>query len=362
MLYLVLSSLFLAATIAVTSPSPTTTTIAHDDPRIFYHGRWDKSSGTWWGGSGIKLCAEDLTSLALTLGPHTSAPSVSLGVSFDYASFVTMNASEGVNEILLPEGGANVVRINAEGWQNNRMNLLALEVDSGAKLSRYTPSHLAFQFIGDSLSAGQFLPQGVDQAWPFLVGESFRAEHNINAQPGATLTDMVSYGNVHGIAFQFFQTEDTGYYYTMDHNFTTPWHFSRDIPPTHVVIHIGANDASQNVTQPAFISTYLHFFDHLRELYPHQPIFVFTPWGWPNADGTISYYYDGAYQEIVDTRHETGDKNVFLVNTTGWMTWEDVFPDNQHPTVPGHAKIAGLFKNWLEKWGLHAAREWATLA
>lgn len=36
------------------------------------------------------------------------------------------------------------------------------------------------------------------------------------------------------------QTEDTGYYYTTDHNFTTPWNFARDEPPpTHVIIHIG---------------------------------------------------------------------------------------------------------------------------
>lgn len=26
---------------------------------------------------------------------------------------------------------------------------------------------------------------------------------------------------------------------------------------------------------------------------------------------------------------------------------------NQHPTEAGHAKIAGLFEAWLQKWGLH---------
>ena len=29
---------------------------------------------------------------------------------------------------------------------------------------------------------------GVDQAWTFLVGEAFKAEHVVVAQPGATLT------------------------------------------------------------------------------------------------------------------------------------------------------------------------------
>ena len=39
---------------------------------------------------------------------------------------------------------------------------------------------------------GQYLPMGVDQAWPFLVSETLKAEHRINAQPGAALTVRLS--------------------------------------------------------------------------------------------------------------------------------------------------------------------------
>lgn len=46
---------------------------------------------------------------------------------------------------------------------------------------------------------------GVDQAWPFLTAEAFKAEHNINAQPGAALADIVSYGNEHGVSYQYFR-------------------------------------------------------------------------------------------------------------------------------------------------------------
>lgn len=49
-------------------------------------------------------------------------------MSIDYAEFVTVNVSAGAN--VIPVGTANkgnnassVVRINVEGWQNNRMNL-----------------------------------------------------------------------------------------------------------------------------------------------------------------------------------------------------------------------------------------------
>ncbi|KAF9494762.1 SGNH hydrolase [Pleurotus eryngii] len=344
-------------------------TIQSDDARIHYHGRWDDSPGTWWAGSGFKLHVKNATTMKIQLGPTTTTPFAAVGVSVDYEPFFTVNASAGWNDIPLPaaptfkRSDKSVIRVNVEGWQNNRINLQTIVFNRGATLHPYKPSKLSFQFIGDSLSAGQYLPLGVDQAWPFLLGEQFKAEHTINAQPGATLTDIPSYGNVHGVSFQFFKTEDTGYVWTADHNYTTPWDFRRDRPsPTHVVIHIGANDVSQGVTPDQFVQEYLGFLKRLRTIYRTQPIFVFTPWGWPSADGNVWYYYDGKYEEIVRKRIALGDSRIFLVNTTGWVTFDDVFADNQHPNVPGHAKIANLFSEWLENWGLRPERQWATPA
>ncbi|KAI0369516.1 SGNH hydrolase [Pilatotrama ljubarskyi] len=391
----VTACLLFGGVVAAAAPSSDAgVVVPNNHPLIYYHGRWDASPGTWWAGSGFKLHIQDLRALTLKLGQYTTTPLASIGVSVDYQPFFTVNVSAGANAIPLTGSSgmkrssdvkkATVVRINVEGWQNNRVNLENIVLNKGARLLPYTPSKLAFQFIGDSLSAGQYLPQGVDQAWPFLTGEFFKAEHRVNAQPGAALSDIVSYGNVHGLSYQYFRTEDTGYFYTTDHNFTTPWRFARDRPaPTHIVIHIGANDASQNVTADAFVGvsplqwavglpesrdlkrkrqTYNTFLTRLRGLYPAQPIFIFTPWGWPSADGSISYYYEGQYERIVKERHLAGDPNMFLVNTTGWVSWEDVFPANQHPNVAGHQKIASLFGEWLVDWGLRPERQWATPA
>ncbi|CAA7261999.1 unnamed protein product [Cyclocybe aegerita] len=334
------------------------TTINHDHPLIYYHGRWDSSPGTWWAGSGFKINALNLHSLIVILGEHTTAPCAPIAVSVDNSEFFTMNASAGAHYIPLPESTKatpSVVRINVEGWQNNRIHLDSIMYNSSkdAILLPYRPSKLAFQFIGDSLSAGQFLPLGVNQAWPFIVGERYKAEHRINAQPGATLTDIVSYGNVHGVSYQYFRTEDTGFYYTSDHNFTTPWNFSRDRPSaTHIVIHIGANDASQGITGDQFVQVYSDFLERLRKVYPKQPIFIFTPWGWPNEDAPTYYYYPGQYEKIVNTRKAKGDKNIFLVDTIGWVGMSDVYSDNKHPNVEGHQNIANHFTAWLENWGL----------
>ncbi|KAF7312931.1 SGNH hydrolase [Mycena kentingensis (nom. inval.)] len=339
--------------------------IHNTNPLIFFHGRWDRAPETWWSGSGFKLNIRNLQSLTVNLGPNTTQPFVALGVSVDHAPFVSMNATAGANNIpiSLPHKSAKdttVVRINAEMYFNSQMHLESIDLNPGAELVRYTPSKIAFEFIGDSFSTGYTTPEGILNAWDFIIGETYKAEHTVVAQPGAALLDIFSFGNVHGMSFQFFQTEDTSYFFDPKHNFTTPWDFKRDVPErTHVVVHIGANDASQSVPQDQFVSTYIDFLATLRNLYPHQPFFLFTPWGWPQPNGPNAFYYDGAYEEVLQARQSLGDNNMFLVNTTGWVTFADVFPDNLHPSVEGHAKIARLFQQWLEDWGLEPLRIWS---
>lgn len=43
-------------------------------------------------------------------------------------------------------------------------------------------------------------------------------------------------------------------------------------------------------------------------------------------------------------------------------TDENSMTSNIHPTVTGHQKIAGLFEQWLEEWGVQPEKEWATPA
>ncbi|KAF7316222.1 SGNH hydrolase [Mycena indigotica] len=338
--------------------------IPNTHPLIFYHGRWDSAPETWWSGSGFKLNVRNLQSLTVNLGPNTTQPFVALGVSIDHAPFFSLNATIGANviPISLPHKTARdttVVRINAEMYFSSQMHLHSIELNPGAQLVPYVPSKIAFEFIGDSFSTGYTTPDGILNAWDFIVGENFKAEESVVAQPGAALVDIFSFGNAHGMSYQFFKTEDTSYYYSSVHNYTTPWDFRRDVPErTHIVVHIGANDASQNVPQDEFVSTYIDFLARVRKLYPHQPFFLFTPWGWPQPTGPNAFYYDGAYEQVFQARQTLGDHNMFLVNTTGWVTYADVFQDNLHPSVEGHAKIAKLFTAWLQKWGLKPLAAW----
>ncbi|KAG8737952.1 hypothetical protein FRC10_007466 [Ceratobasidium sp. 414] len=228
-----LSSLVLLSALLLggTSAAPSTSSkpvLLPDSALLHKHGRWDAAPGTWWAGSGFKLVATGLDSLTLHLGNHSTTPQLAAALSVDYGDFTTVNISAGANVISIPptavKGKNRVVRINVEGWQNNRLHLEKIELNAGAVVKPYKPSPLRFQFIGDSLSAGQYNPRGVNDAWTFLTAQEFKAEHSINAQPGACLV-----------------TEDTGYYYTTDHNYTTPWDFRNDLAPTHIVIAIGSS-------------------------------------------------------------------------------------------------------------------------
>ena len=78
------------------------------------------------------------------------------------------------------------------------------------------------------------------------------------------------------------------------------------------------------------------------------------------------------------SRKAAGDRNIYFIDTTGWVTWDDVFPEyvnlvsfhsdvgpnicssNQHPSNAGHKKVAGLLEDWLKKWGLRAVDRWAS--
>lgn len=139
-------ALVAGGTSATPAASPKLVTIQNDDPFIYYHGRWDSSPGTWWAGSGFKLNVLGLESLSLNLGNHTTAPFASIGVSVDYEPFYQVNVSAGINSIPLDglknESKSNtVIRINVEGWQDNRINLETITLNSVRQNSSF-PNHI----------------------------------------------------------------------------------------------------------------------------------------------------------------------------------------------------------------------------
>lgn len=74
--------------------------------------------------------------MKLNLGNHTTTPNVPIAISIDYGPFNSLNVTSGSNVIPLSSvsdatlGKNTVVRINSFGWQNNRVNLESIELNS----------------------------------------------------------------------------------------------------------------------------------------------------------------------------------------------------------------------------------------
>ncbi|KIM28504.1 hypothetical protein M408DRAFT_307790 [Serendipita vermifera MAFF 305830] len=343
------------------------------NPLIWYHGRWDWGRETWWSSTGFTLNVENLSSLSLQLGPNTTQPFVSVGISVNYGEFTQFNLTSGTAGNVIPLSVStsqasgrktrSVIRLMVQGWENNNLQLEKIILNSGSSLLSYQPSPLNFLFIGDSFGAGQYISNGINGAWPSITAETFKAEQQDNAIPGICLADYHCWGNTHGLSYIFFKTEDSLYYYNPKHNYTTNWDFRRDYRPTHIFINGGINDNYYNITGASLTTAYSGFIDKLRALYPTQPIFLIgssQPNGPINETGTYSYYANGI-NETVTARHAKGDKKVYFIDTAGWIRFSDMISlENAHFNPSGHTRFAEQLGGWLKSWGLQPQNAWPT--
>jgi hypothetical protein len=149
------------------------------------------------------------------------------------------------------------------------------------------------------------------------------------------------------------QTQNSAYVY-LNNNVTTPWNFrSYKAQPTHVFINLGTNDDYFHYNGTAFsdvrsflevwdicwrlFQTYITFLHNLRAVYPSQPIFIMSPWGYVSPAGVRPYYNAEDAAAIAGVH----DANVHLINGTGWIQYGDAFPEYVR------AAPRDMCKHWL---------------
>jgi lysophospholipase L1-like esterase len=79
--------------------------------------------------------------------------------------------------------------------------------------------------------------------------------------------------------------------------------------------------------------------EKIRQSYPNTVILAVRPFTGNRA---------AAVQSAAKARNDAGDKKVFFVDTTGWVSREDT-SDGVHPNVAGNQKIADKLAPMLEK-------------
>jgi len=338
-----------AATLLAIHSANAATTIPTSSSLVFYHGRWDSLPSSWWPSSGFKLAFTVAPkSLTLNVGATASTPPIQVGVRFGSSGeYTTLNLTAGANALpvasLVPSNPTYPLTFDVvslfEGGEA-RLELQSIVLDDAAKLTTYTPKKVVLEFIGDSLTAGYLTPRGALDDYAFKVGEAFSAEHNQIAQSGICLHSLPSgcWGNPLGMDQNYFKTQNSAYQW-LNGGTTTPWNVSaygKDLP-THIIIALGTNDQSNNVTSAQFQGTYTTFLKNLRAVYPTQHIFAMSPWGYVDLvrvrkavtelflsypyDGGVAPYWESETAAAVSAAQAGGDKKVYLMKGYGWLPY-----------------------------------------
>ncbi|MEU1604437.1 cellulose binding domain-containing protein [Micromonospora matsumotoense] len=312
----------LAATlIALPSAQAATGDGSPTDANIAFVGRWDRSNSTAyvpnWAGAYLK------TGFTGTTVKLRQRRTIDLYYSIDGADFRYLtNVSGTVNLTPTPLRAGNhtlVVsyRVVAGSYTGDAV-FQGLTLDSGARTLPAAVRPRLIEFVGDSITLGTTSSRTALTAYGWLTGEQLGTEHTQLGYGGGCLVATAD-GCV-SVASQFLRT---GY------SATSPaWDFTR-YQADAVVINLGTNDRSHGVSSADFQNQYATFIRTVRGKYPRAAIFALR---------TFSGRYAAETAAAVTTVTGGGDRNVFYVDTTGWLP-ADGLSDSVHPNDVGHRAI-----------------------
>jgi lysophospholipase L1-like esterase len=290
------------------------------DTNIFYAGRWDRTSSTFyasnWAGAYLR------TGFTGTTVRIRQRNSVEFWASIDGRAFVKFTGVSGtVNLTPTPLASGNHTLVvnyrQRAGSYNGDAVFGGLVLDPGASTFALPTRGKLIEFIGDSITAGTLSTNLALTDYGWLVGERLGAEHTQIAIGGACL--VASADGCWGMEQRYFKIDAAS---------ASDWDFSR-YRADAVVINLGTNDVGHSVTGPQFQSSYIALLRNVRAKYPAAAILALK---------TFRGRYIAETQNAVTTVNNSGDRNVFFVNTDGWLT-ADGLADAVHPNDLGHQQI-----------------------
>jgi lysophospholipase L1-like esterase len=291
------------------------------DPNITFIGRWNTSSRPFvsnWAGAYLR------TGFTGTTVKLQQRGSVELWASIDGGTFVDHQNVSGIVDLTptrLPAGNHTLVvsyRQVAGSFHGDAV-FGGLTLDPGARTLPLPVAPKLIEFVGDSITAGATNSQLAITDYAWITGEKLGVEHTQIAIGGACLVETAD--GCFGLSQRFLDIDAaTG---------SAPWDFSR-YQASAVVINLGTNDVGHGVHTPQFQSTYTAFLQTVRAKYPRAAIFALE---------TFRMRYVAQTQAAVQARNAAGDRNVFFVNTEGWIPAGGL-SDSVHPNDLGHQAIA----------------------
>jgi hypothetical protein len=187
----------------ITTNNTTWRTYPPSAPELSYKGRWDDQHISWWSAPGLKFGFQ-AESVALSFGKHTSE-GVLLAYRLDGQDWALTNVTANSTQLLVKPStpGYNLtsadnvktLEVRVTNWAYG-VQIAGVHVSgSGARIVKILDYARTMEFIGDSLSAGQYgTLEGISSApWGLMYGLG-DVEFTISAYPGICLHDSRCYG------------------------------------------------------------------------------------------------------------------------------------------------------------------------
>ncbi|MDQ1306175.1 MAG: hypothetical protein QG671_2007, partial [Actinomycetota bacterium] len=299
------------------------------DPNIILTGRWSTSvpSASTPGWAGVYLT----TGFTGTTVKLRQRRAIDLYYSIDGAPFRQLtNVSGTVNLTPSPlAAGEHTLRVSyrtVAGSYTGDAVFQGLVLDAGARTLPVRVPPRVVEFVGDSITVGQTSSQVALTSYSWLVGDQLGVRHTRIAQGGACLRELTAAQSTRGTACVGLEKRFTRANAT---DGAAEWDFSR-YQADEVVINLGTNDTSHGVGTADFQTGYVTLLKTVRAKYPRAAILALR---------TFAGRYAAQTQAAVKVLADDGDRNVFYVDTTGWVD-RSLLNDSVHPSDAGHRAIA----------------------
>ncbi|MFF0307554.1 cellulose binding domain-containing protein [Streptosporangium sp. NPDC004379] len=292
------------------------------DPNIRFVGRWDtRAAGAYVPGWAGAYLTTGFTGTTVKLRQRDT---IDLYYSIDAGPDVYLQNVRGTVDLTpkpLPAGDHTLrvsYRVVAGSYHGDAV-FQGLVLDPGAHTLPARPARGMVEFVGDSITVGTTTSKNALTAYGWLVGERLGLDHTQVAQGGACLVTTAD-GCV-GLDRRFVKVSAVDG--AADHDFSR---YQADV----VVINLGTNDVGHGVSSTQFQTSYAGLLRTVRSRYPRAAILALR---------TFRGRYAAQTQAAVQTVNDAGDRNVFFVDTDGWVP-PDGLSDSVHPNDAGHRAIA----------------------
>ncbi|KAI1818610.1 Lipase, GDSL-like protein [Poronia punctata] len=359
-------------------------TYGADASELSYKGRWDSNKVSFWSAAGLVFGFSGDT-VAITFGENTVDRTL-IGYRIGGMDWTFTNVTTGGTHLLVTSetpGIAETYPINPKRFEMRVSNwgygvqIDKVHVAAGDSLVKVKPYNRTIEFIGDSLSAGDFQSYEGMSSFAYGVGEGLgETEYYVTAYPGICAADQECWGNPRGQVHQWFYASDTSWRAAeIWGDEPEPWDFEKmETTPDLVVINLGTNDNNEhnNVSAEAYVDAYTKLIQGVHGKYPKAQVVVMELWlgfyqygnsygqdqGFQKElQGIVEYFNSDEYlsaPKIWDgTKNKTttldspSEPFVHYFETKGILQHNDIGP-GYHPTDVGAIKVASHLSQYIK--------------